>query len=230
MGDKSGTTVIIPALNEAETIQDVIHAIPADIAGRVVLVDNGSTDGTAHIAREAGAEIVHQARRGYGSACYAGFLAAEDADVLVFMDGDGADVPGEIGRLTAPIEKGEADLVIGSRTRGGAEPGALLPHARFGNWIASRLMQLLYGLDVSDLGPFRAIRRDALAALSMQEMTFGWPTEMMVKAARRGYRVLEVPVSYRRRAGGRSKISGTVRGTILAAYHILWTTVKYAWE
>jgi hypothetical protein len=127
-----------------------------------------------------------------------------------------------------PIRTGEADLVVGSRVRGEQEPGALLPHARFGNWLAARLMRRLYGLHVTDLGPFRAIRRNVLLALEMQEMTYGWPTEMMVKAARRGYRVVEVPVSYRRRAGGRSKISGTVRGTVLAAYHILGTTVRYA--
>lgn len=228
MGAEFSTTVIIPALNEAETIADVIRTIPADSADRVILVDNGSVDGTAKLAKDAGAEVVHQARRGYGAACHAGFSAAEEADVLVFMDGDGADVPDDIRRLTAPIQRGKADLVIGSRTQGEAEPGALLPHARFGNWLASRLMRALYGLDVSDLGPFRAVRRDVLAALEMQEMTYGWPTEMMVKAARQGYRVLEIPVAYRRRAGGRSKISGTLRGTILAAYHIIWTTLKYA--
>jgi glycosyltransferase involved in cell wall biosynthesis len=228
MSEKSHTTVIIPALNEAETIAAVIQGIPPSSAQRVILVDNGSTDGTAQIAQQAGAEVVFQARRGYGAACHAGFLAAQDAEVLVFMDGDGADDPNEILRLTGPIQQGDADLVIGSRTRGQAEPGALLLHARFGNWLASRLMRLLYALDVSDLGPFRAVRRDILAALDMQEMTFGWPTEMMVKAARRGYRILEVPVSYRRRAGGRSKISGTARGTVLAAYHIIWTTLRYA--
>lgn len=219
---------IIPALNEASTIADVIGAIPSGVVDHVIVVDNGSTDETARVARAAGARVVREPRRGYGFACHAGAQAAGDADILVFLDGDGADDPREIPHLIDPIRAGHADLVIGSRTRGEREPGALLPHARFGNWLAARLMRWLYGLHVTDLGPFRAIRRPVLQALDMQEMTYGWPTEMMVKAARRGYRVVEVPASYRRRAGGRSKISGTLRGTVLAAYHILGTTLKYA--
>ena len=219
--------VIIPALNEAATIGDVVAAVPRDVVDCVIVVDNGSTDGTAQVARAAGAQVVHEPRRGYGYACWAGAQAA-DTDVLVFLDGDGADDPQEIPRLVAPIRAGEADLVLGSRVQGEREPGALLPHARFGNWLAAQLMRRLYGLHLTDLGPFRAIRRTALEALDMREMTYGWSAEMVVKAAKRGYRVVEVPVSYRRRAGGRSKISGTVRGTVLAAYYILGTTIKYA--
>lgn len=221
-------TAIIPALNEASTIADVVAAIPQELVGHIIVVDNGSTDDTPRIAEAAGVCVVHEPRRGYGFACHAGAQAARDADILVFLDGDGADDPREIPHLVDPIRAGQADLVIGSRTRGEREPGALLPHARFGNWLAARLMRRLYGLHITDLGPFRAIRRPVLEALDMQEMTYGWPTEMMVKAARRGYRVVEVPVSYRKRAGGRSKISGTLRGTVLAAYYILGTTLRYA--
>jgi glycosyltransferase involved in cell wall biosynthesis len=211
--------IIIPALNEETTIASVIERVPQKIAGQVIVVNNASTDATAERAHSAGATVVHESRRGYGAACFAGFRAASDADVLVFMDGDGA---------LAPISTDQADLVLGSRTQGRRESGALLIHARFGNWLSSQLIRWLYGLRVTDLGPFRAIRTEVLDALDMQEMTYGWPTEMMVKAAKGGYRIVEVPVDYFRRAGGRSKISGTLRGTILAAYYILGTTVKHA--
>jgi glycosyltransferase involved in cell wall biosynthesis len=196
----------------------------------VVVVDNGSTDGTAQVAREAGAVVVDEPRLGYGYACAAGVRAArqQGAEVLVFVDGDGSFDPAQIDQLLAPIEAGRADLVLGSRPAGGIEPGAMLPHARFGNWLVARLMGQLYGLQVTDLGPFRAIRADLLAGLDMREMTFGWPTEMMVKAARAGARVIEVPVRYRVRRGGRSKVSGTLRGTILATYYILFVTLRYA--
>lgn len=221
-------SVVIPALNEEETIVGVLKSIPRGAADQVIVVDNGSSDATALLAQAHGALVVREDRRGYGAACYAGFQAAT-AEVVVFMDGDGADNPAQIADLVTPILAGEADLVIGSRTRGEMERGALLPHARFGNWLAALLMRALYGLRVTDLGPFRAIRRSVLADLGMQEMTYGWPTEMMVKAAKRGCRILEIPADYRRRAGGRSKISGTIRGTALAAYYIIGTTIKYAW-
>ena len=174
--------------------------------------------------------MIHEPRQGYGFACMAGTLEAAEADILVFMDGDGADNPAQLPSLIHPIAHDEADLVIGSRERGKAEPGSLMPQARFGNWITARLMQLLYGMRVSDLGPFRAIRREVLEVLDMQEMTYGWTTEMMVKAAKLGYRIHEVPVDYRRRIGGRSKISGTLRGTLLAGYAIMGTTIKHAWK
>lgn len=221
-------SVIIPALNEGETIAEVIRAVPRPPVDEVIVVDNGSTDGTADRARSAGARVVQEARRGYGAACQAGCQAASAAEVLVFLDGDGSFDAAEIEALIAPIAAGEADLVLGSRTLGGRQAGAQFVHARFGNWLASRLMRALYGLRVTDLGPFRAIRRETLLSLHMREMTYGWPTEMMVKAARRGYRIREVPVSTYRRAGGRSKISGTLRGTVLAAYAILGTTLRYA--
>jgi glycosyltransferase involved in cell wall biosynthesis len=224
------TALVIPAYNEEETIGAVVGTVPPGVVERIIVVDNGSTDRTAALAQEAGAEVVGEDRRGYGYACFAGFRTAPGADVIVFMDGDGADNPQQIPDLIEPISEGRGDLVVGSRVRGHAEPGALLLHARFGNWLASRLMRTLYGLEVSDLGPFRAIRREVLEALELQEMTFGWPTEMMVKAAKRGFQVIEIPVDYRRRAGGKSKVSGTVRGTLLAAYYILGTTIKYAWS
>jgi hypothetical protein len=150
------------------------------------------------------------------------------ADILIFLDADGSFDPAQIRDLLAPIRTGDADLVLGSRPAGGMERGAMPPHARFGNWLVSRLMRLLYGLQTTDLGPFRAIRADLISRLAMQEMTYGWPTEMMVKSARSGARVVEVPVRYRVRRGGRSKVSGTVRGTLLATYFILSVTARYA--
>lgn len=221
---------VIPALNEEATLGMVLQAIPREHVQRIIVIDNGSTDATAQIAREYGAEVVTESRRGYGYACYAGAMAASDCDVLVFLDGDGADDPREIPLLLKPIQEESADLVIGSRERGQHEVGALLPHARFGNWLTARLMRSLYGLQVSDLGPFRAIRQPVFMALDMREMTYGWTTEMMVKAAKQKFRVVEIPISYHRRAGGKSKISGTLRGTILAGYYILSTTLKHAWR
>ena len=224
------TALVIPVLNEQGIIGRVLEEIPASFSGRIIVVDNGSSDGTAEEARAAGAEVIYEPRQGYGYACMAGYLAAKDADIIVFMDGDGADDPAQIPILVQPIEQDRADLVIGSRELGNAEPGALLLQARIGNWITARLVQLLYGLRISDLGPFRAIRRKVLDSLDMQEMIYGWTIEMMVKAVKRGYRVHEVPVDYRKRLGGKSKISGTLRGTILAAYYILGTTAKHAWR
>lgn len=222
--------VLIPALNEAESIGAVLAAIPAGVADDVIVVDNGSTDATAARALAAGARVVSEPRRGYGHACAAG-AAATLAEVLVFLDADLSDFPEEMTALLAPIQAGQADLVLGSRFLSGAlSPAVMPPQQRFGNWLASRLMQRLYGLPVTDLSPFRAVRREVLLALDMREMTYGWPTEMIVKAARRGYRIQEVAVRYRARYAGRSKVSGTVRGTILAAYYILGTTLRYAWQ
>lgn len=220
--------IIIPAFNEEATIADVVAGVPKDVAEQVIVVDNASTDATAERAQTAGARVVHEPNKGYGAACFAGFRAAQEVEIVVFMDGDGVFNPLQIQSLLDPISTEEADLVLGSRTLGRREPGALLKHARFGNWLAAQLMRWLYGLRVTDLGPFRAIRVDVLRELDMQEMTYGWPTEMMVKTAKRGYTVVEVPVDYYRRAGGVSKISGTLHGTILAGYYIIGTTVKHA--
>jgi glycosyltransferase involved in cell wall biosynthesis len=222
--------VVIPARNEEAALPGVMAEIPGDIAPLIVVVDNGSTDRTAQVARAAGATVVSEPRPGYGYACAAGVRAAleQGAEALVFLDGDGSFDAAQIPDLLAPLEAGRADLVLGSRPAGGMEPGAMPAHARLGNWLVARLMRLFYGLRVTDLGPFRAIRAEQMGRLSMREMTFGWPTEMMVKAARLGSRVVEVPVRYRARRGGRSKVSGTLRGTVLATYFVLWVTLRYA--
>jgi glycosyltransferase involved in cell wall biosynthesis len=226
------TAIIIPARNEEAPLPGVIAEIPPGVAEVVIVVDNGSTDHTAEVARQAGAIVVREPEAGYGRACATGVRAAgeQEAEALVFLDADGSFDPGQIPDLLVPIEARQADLVLGSRPAGGMEPGAMPPHARFGNWLVARLMRLLYGLRVTDLGPYRAIKTDLLAELGMQEMTYGWPTEMMVKAARQGARVVEVPVRYRVRRGGRSKVSGTVRGTVLATYAILFVTLRYAFD
>jgi len=226
----SDVAVIIPALNEEVAIPDVVRSLPRALVQRVIVVDNGSTDGTADAARAAGAEVVVEPQRGYGRACRAGVVAARSADVLVFMDGDGSFDAAEIERLLAPIHAGRADLVLGSRELGGTYVAGMLPHQRFGNRLVALLIRVLYRIKVTDVGPFRAIRRPLLESLQMREPTYGWPAEMLVKAARRGARIVEVPISYRPRHGGESKVSGTLRGTVLAGYRMLALTLRYAWR
>jgi glycosyltransferase involved in cell wall biosynthesis len=220
--------VVIPALNEEATIGWLIGQVRAVMPVELVVADNGSADATADEALAAGARVVREPRRGYGYACAAGAGAVQDADVLVFLDGDGSFLPAELPAVLAPIRDGYADLVLGSRPLGRIEPGAMPPHQRFGNWLVARLAGLLYGLTITDLGPYRAIRRTLLVRLDMQEMTFGWPAEMIVKSARQGARIVEVPVSYHSRRAGHSKVSGTLRGTVLAAWYILGVTARYA--
>lgn len=224
----TATALIIPALDEEDAIGALLARIDRRLVRDVIVGDNGSRDGTAAVARAGGAEVVHVAERGYGAAC-AGALTrlAHDVDVVVFMDADGSDDPDELGDLLGPIAAGQADLVIGSRALGTVEPGALTLQQRFGNWLATRLIRLLYGHRYTDLGPFRAIRRDLLDRIAMQDRRYGWTVEMQIRALQLGARVVEVPVRYRRRVG-RSKISGTVTGVMKAGWWILYTIFKYA--
>lgn len=229
MRDSMRILVVIPAFNEAGSVGRVVADIPAGLAAEVVVVDNASTDETARVAEAAGATVVAEPRRGYGRACLRGIAYARTRhpDIVVFLDGDYSDHPEEMADIVAPILRGEADFVVGSRTRGRAERGALLPQARAGNWLACTLMRLFWGARYTDLGPFRAIRFADLLALDMRDETFGWTIEMQIKAAVAGLRCTEVPVSYRRRVGT-SKITGTVSGTIRASAKILWTIARLA--
>lgn len=234
LSDRPKVDVVIPALNEEESLPlvlaDLASLREAGTLRRVVVADNGSRDATARVAREGGAVVVEATRRGYGSACLAGLahLRAHDPpEVVAFLDADYSDHPDELPRVVGPILAREADLVIGSRVLGDREPGALLPQARAGNVVACLLIRLLYRHRFTDLGPFRAIRWEALEALEMADPNFGWTAEMQVKALRHGLRVVEVPVSYRKRVGV-SKITGTVSGTLRAGYKILWTVLRYA--
>lgn len=218
--------VVIPALDEAESLPGVLAALPRGL--RVVVVDNGSTDATAEVARAGGAEVVREPRRGYGSAVQAGLrhLAADPPEVVAILDADHADDPARLDALVGPILDGQADLVLADRTRT-AEPGALQPAQIAGNWLATRLIRAVTRAAYRDMGPFRALRWSALARLELVDPTWGWNVEMQIKAARRGLRVREVPLPYRRRAAGRSKISGTVRGTLRAGARILWAVHRY---
>jgi glycosyltransferase involved in cell wall biosynthesis len=221
--------VIIPTFNEAESIAAVVAELPRDVVDRVIVADGGSTDGTPERARRAGAEAI-AVGRGYGLACLAGARAAEDAAIVVFMDGDGADDPGAIAALIAPIRAGTFDFVIASRARGEREPGSMASHQLLAGFIAGWLTKLLYGVRYSDMCAFRAIRRDTLLALGMRELSYGWNLEMQMRVARAGLRVLEVPVAYRRRIGGRSKVAGTLRGSLTAGLKIISTFARVAVE
>lgn len=220
------SVIIIPALNEEDAIGGVVAGV-RDQVDRVIVVDNGSTDQTAERAAEAGAEVVYVAKPGYGRACLAGVAVASDCDLLIFMDGDGADDPADLPDLIAPVLRGEADLVIGSRALGRTEIGALTLPQRWGNALATCLMRWFWNGPFTDLGPFRAIRRTSYQRLAMQAPTFGWTVEMQVRALKQNLRCTEVPVAYRRRIGV-SKISGTIKGVILAGAFILGTIFREA--
>ena len=217
--------VAIPTLNEEASIGAVVSTIPRDLVSRIIVVDSGSSDATAARAIAAGAEVL-EVGRGYGRACHTAAKWASDADILVFMDGDGADDPASIAALVAPIRAGAADFVIGSRLRGEREPGSMAWHQLAAGLFAGLGMRLLYGVRYTDMCAFRAIRRDALLALDMREMTYGWNIEMQMRAARAGLRILEIPVPYRCRSGGASKVAGNLRGSVKAAARIVATFVR----
>ncbi|NKB71940.1 MAG: glycosyltransferase [Candidatus Latescibacteria bacterium] len=219
--------VVIPAYNEEESIGKVLGDIPSGLVAQVVVVDNGSTDATAAQAAAAGAQVVYEERRGYGQACLSGLAVLQDVDIVVFLDGDYSDFPDDMPAVVDPIRKDRADLVIGSRTLGQREKGALLPQARWGNALATWLISWLFGVRYTDLGPFRAVAYGPLQEMDMEDRNFGWTVEMQVKAARRKLRIVEVPVRYRKRIGT-SKITGTISGTLRAGYKILWTIFRYA--
>ena len=226
---KSFISVIIAALNEEAAIAQVIQSIPKDLADEIVVVDNGSKDRTAEVARTAGARVVNEPIPGYGRAFRAGLRSiSPKCEIVVFLDGDGSDCPEMMDRLVTPIIEGTADFVIGSRTRGRRESGSMNFHQVFAGYMVGYILQVLYGVRSSDMGPFRAIRRDTLERLGLREETYGWPLEMQMRAARAHVRTTEVPVDYRRRTGGHSKIAGTVRGSVLAATRILITLARIA--
>jgi len=222
--------VVIPALNEEGNIAAVVTSLRAQAVDHIIVVNNGSTDRTAVIAAEAGAVVIEESRRGYGWACAAGSSEAIrcKATVVAYIDGDQSSLPSEIGAIVGPVVNGDADLVLGSRMLGSIHAGAMGAHQRFGNWLTAALMRRLYGITVTDLGPYRAIDASLLSALEMSEMTFGWPTEMMVKSARRSARILEVPATWRVRGAGKSKVSGTIKGSAMAAWFLLSVTIKNA--
>ena len=219
-------SVVIPTRNEAQAIGRVLADLPSDLVNEVIVVDNNSSDDTAAIASRMGARVICEARPGYGRACLTGLAGANVPDVVVFLDGDYSDRPAELPLLLAPIAEGRADITIGSRIASSRMSGALPWHALFGNWLAARLITNLYELEISDLGPFRAARADALRAVELEETTYGWAVELILKGAICGLRIVEVPVSYHPRIG-KSKISGTFRGTLGATWFILSRIARY---
>ena len=222
--------LVIPALNEAEVIAEVVRSVPRTVVNQIIVVDNGSTDATAQAANDAGAMVVTQPARGYGRACRAGMNAAlkAGADIVVFIDGDGSDCPEFVNELVRPIQENRFDFVIGSRTRGTRERGSLNLQQIFAARLAGGLLRLRYGVSFTDMSPFRAIRSELLRSLPMQEETYGWNLEMQMLVAQRRARILEIPVNHRRRRGGVSKVSGTFKGTILAAFRIVATFLRVA--
>ena len=219
-------SVIIPTHNEAQAIGQVLADLRSDLVTEVIVVDSNSIDGTPEIAARMGARVIQEPRRGYGRACLTGLAAADSSDVVVFLDGDYSDRPSELPNLLAPIIEGRADITLGARLRQRNSPRALPWHQVFGNRLAALMIRLLYGLEITDLGPFRGARAGVLRELALQEMTYGWAVEMILKGSLAGYRVVEVPVSYYPRIG-KSKISGTLKGTVGAAWFILSLIVRY---
>ncbi len=219
-------SVVIPTYNEEDAIGEVVRGVPDKNVHEIIVVDNGSTDDTANQATLAGARIVREARRGYGSACLAGAKAAGDADIIVFLDGDRSDDPDQLAVIADPVINDQADLVIGSRLKGVLEKGSMPFHGRVGNRLIVFLLRTLYGVEITDIGSFRAIKAKSLFELNMEQMTYGWPVEMVVKSARRGLRIQSVPIHYRKRIG-KSKVTGTLKGTVLATYYMFFVPLKY---
>lgn len=230
MKEQPKIVVIIPAVNEEESIGKVVSELPKDVVSDIIVCNNGSKDNTENVAKEAGAIVVNESRPGYGWACLKGMDYAAQMevkpDIIVFIDGDYSDYPGELPNVVAPILKDDIDLVIGSRALGAKEKGSMTVPQRFGNWLATRLMRIFYRVRYTDLGPFRAIKYDKLLELGMQDKTYGWTIEMQLKAAKKKLTHTEVPVNYKKRIG-ESKVSGTVKGTILAGYKIIFAIFKY---
>jgi glycosyltransferase involved in cell wall biosynthesis len=222
-------SVVIPTLNEALAIAEVVASVPKDGVAQIIVVDNGSIDGTAERASAAGAQVVHEPRRGYGSACLAGAKAARGSDIIVFLDGDRSDDPRQLDLIAAPLIQKRADLTIGSRIGGELERGSMPLHGRLGNRLVVLILRGLYGVRITDIGSFRAIRTRALFNLNMEQMTYGWPVEMIVKAARKGLRIKSIPIRYRKRIGV-SKVTGTLRGSFLAAYYMFLVPLKYLFK
>jgi len=222
-------SVVIPTLNEARAIGEVVSAVPQGWVQDIFVVDNGSTDDTARQATLAGARVIHEPRRGYGFACLAGAKAARNSDIIVFLDGDRSDDPHQMDAIAMPVLQDQADLVIGSRIGGVLEKGAMPLHGQLGNRLIVFLLRLLYGVYITDIGSFRAIKTEDLFDLKMEQMTYGWPSEMVVKAARKGLRIQSVPIHYRRRIGV-SKVSGSLKGTIMATYYMFLVPLKYLWK
>lgn len=222
--------VIIPALNEEKSIGKVIKEIPGQLVKEVIVCDNNSTDGTGNEAQKAGATVLVEEEKGYGASCLKGIEYVNNlddkTDIIVFLDGDYSDYPEEMHQLIAPIQNGEADMVIGSRALGKKENGSLTPQQVFGNWLATKMLFLFYGVRFTDLGPFRAIRLETINQLQMKDRNYGWTVEMQIKAAKQKVKSTEVPVNYRKRIGF-SKVSGTVKGTVMAGYKIIFTLFKY---
>jgi glycosyltransferase involved in cell wall biosynthesis len=226
---KKNIKVIIPAFNEAEAIAKVIAEIPKDLVSEIIVVNNNSRDETSNVAKDSGATVLNEPRQGYGYACLAGlaYIKNNPCDIVVFLDADYSDFPEEMYGLVAPIVNDDYDFVIGSRALGNKESGSMTPQQIFGNWLATRLIKLFFGTVYTDLGPFRAIKYQKLIQMNMIDTTYGWTVEMQLKAAKQNLKLIEVPVNYRNRIG-HSKVSGTLKGTVMAGYKILTWIFKYA--